>query len=298
MGGLPHLLFYGPPGTGKTSSILAIAKQIYGSGYRNMVLELNASDDRGIDVVREQIKNFASTTSVFGPGLAQRDGQGAAKYKLIILDEADSMTQTAQAALRRIIEKYTKNVRFCLICNYATRISPAIQSRCTKFRFRPLDVQLIRARLDYIIRAENVHIEPSAVDAILRISNGDMRRVLNVLQGCSLAHDHIDEDCVYSVTGQPRPADIKLMFDSLLNDEFSVCYSYISNLKSARGLALVDIVTCLFSLVSICQFPAQSTIYIINQLAELECRLANNASDQVQLSSLIGSFKIAVQLAV
>ncbi|CAG8609600.1 12556_t:CDS:2, partial [Acaulospora morrowiae] len=140
---VPHLLFYGPPGTGKTTTILAFARKLYGQNWRNMTMELNASDDRGIDVVREEIKTYASMGRIFSTG-----------FKLIILDEADSMTSSAQNALRRIIEKYTNNVRFCIICNYISKIIPAIQSRCTKFRFSPIGEEQVNSRLEYIIQSE------------------------------------------------------------------------------------------------------------------------------------------------
>ncbi|PVU93204.1 hypothetical protein BB561_003413 [Smittium simulii] len=299
LGGLPHLLFYGPPGTGKTSTILALAREIYGKSFRNMVLELNASDDRGIDVVREQIRNFASTSSVFGFGAAVSGdmSKGGNNYKMIILDEADSMTQAAQAALRRVIEKYTKNVRFCIICNYASKITPAIHSRCTKFRFKPLNQDQIRGRLNYIIKQESVSIDSDAVDAILDISKGDMRRVLNILQGCYLSHETIDFDSVYSVTGQPRPSDIKLIFQSLLNDEFSVCHDYISKVKFTYGIALADIITNLLTPILSCSLPPSCITYLVSQLAEIEYRLANSSSDEIQLSALVGTFKIAVEKA-
>lgn len=140
---MPHLLLYGPPGTGKTSTILSVAKKLNGKNYQAMTLELNASDDRKISVVRDRIKDFASTRSIFDTGL-----------KLVILDEADAMTNDAQAALRRIIENYSKTTRFCLICNHINKIIPAIQSRCTKFRFGPLKDNLLRARLESIAEQE------------------------------------------------------------------------------------------------------------------------------------------------
>eukprot|EP00033_Pygsuia_biforma_P004795 GCRY01005257.1.p1 GENE.GCRY01005257.1~~GCRY01005257.1.p1 ORF type:complete len:217 (+),score=23.75 GCRY01005257.1:254-904(+) len=168
---LPHLLFYGPPGTGKTTTILALARELYGKNMRTMTLELNASDDRGIDVVREQIKDFASTRMMFSSG-----------YKLVILDEADAMTKTAQAALRRVIEKYSKSTRFCLICNYSSKIIPAIQSRCTRFRFSPLDPSLVRDRVRQILKAEKVLYDESGLQAVVRLGRGDMRRALNILQ--------------------------------------------------------------------------------------------------------------------
>lgn len=181
---LPHLLLYGPPGTGKTSTILALARHIYGSeNMRQMVLELNASDDRGIDVVREQIKTFASTKQIFTSGGGGGRG-GIAGFKLIILDEADAMTNTAQMALRRIMEKFTVNTRFCIIANYSHKLSPALLSRCTRFRFSPLKERDIRSLVDKVIEQENVNIMAEAVDALVTLSRGDMRRALNVLQAC------------------------------------------------------------------------------------------------------------------
>jgi replication factor C subunit 3/5 len=181
---LPHLLLYGPPGTGKTSTIPALARRIYGAeNMRQMVLELNASDDRGIDVVREQIKTFASTKQIFTMGSSALR-TGIAGFKLIILDEADAMTNTAQMALRRIMEKYTANTRFCIIANYSHKLSPALLSRCTRFRFSPLKEQDIRVLVDKVIEEEGVKITPDAVDSLVRLSKGDMRRALNVLQAC------------------------------------------------------------------------------------------------------------------
>jgi replication factor C subunit 3/5 len=150
---------------------------------RQMVLELNASDDRGIDVVRDQIKTFASTKQIFtmGPTTAS---SSIAQYKLIILDEADAMTSTAQMALRRIMEKYTANTRFCIIANYTHKLSPALLSRCTRFRFSPLKEADIRVLVDKVIEEEEVNITPQATDALVKLSKGDMRRALNVLQAC------------------------------------------------------------------------------------------------------------------
>ena len=182
---LPHLLLYGPPGTGKTSTILALARRIYGvKNMRQMVLELNASDDRGIDVVREQIKTFASTKQIFSSAPKTGDAPSLATFKLIILDEADAMTAVAQMALRRIMEKYTANTRFCIIANYTHKLSPALLSRCTRFRFSPLKEPDIRQIVDLVIEKEEIKIEPDAIESLVRLSKGDMRRALNVLQAC------------------------------------------------------------------------------------------------------------------
>ncbi|KAI3371968.1 hypothetical protein L3Q82_006838 [Scortum barcoo] len=157
---LPHLLFYGPPGTGKTSTILACAKQLYkDKEFNSMVLELNASDDRGIDVVRGPVLSFASTRTIFKKG-----------FKLVILDEADAMTQDAQNALRRVIEKFTENTRFCLICNYLSKIIPALQSRCTRFRFGPLSPDQMIPRLEHVVQQER-HRLASGTDEKIQLSS-------------------------------------------------------------------------------------------------------------------------------
>jgi replication factor C subunit 3/5 len=192
---LPHLLFYGPPGTGKTSTILALARKIYGNeNMRRMVLELNASDDRGIDVVRDQIKTFASTKQIFMSKQSQVENATLATYKLIILDEADAMTNAAQMALRRIMEKYTANTRFCIIANYSHKLSPALLSRCTRFRFSPLKEVDIRLKVDQVLANEHIDITPEATESLVRLSKGDMRRSLNVLQACYASSESLSFD--------------------------------------------------------------------------------------------------------
>lgn len=181
-----------------------------------MVLELNASDDRGIDVVREQIKTFASTKQIFSLGGAS--ARAGAGFKLIVLDEADAMTSTAQMALRRIMEKYTVNTRFCIIANYAHKLSPALLSRCTRFRFSPLKEADIRVLVDKVVEEEHVKIGGEAVDALVKLSKGDMRRALNVLQAC-----HASSECHNVVfllqlltRGQVRRYDQRMLLRSLI----------------------------------------------------------------------------------
>ncbi|KAI8643190.1 P-loop containing nucleoside triphosphate hydrolase protein [Parasitella parasitica] len=279
---LPHLLFYGPPGTGKTTTILACARKLYGEKFKAMILELNASDDRGIDVVREQIKNFASTRNIYSSG-----------FKLIILDEADAMTNQAQSALRRVIEKYTKNVRFCIICNYVSKIIPAIQSRCTRFRFAPLETEQVDTRLQTIIDAESVNLTKDGKKALLRLSKGDMRRALNILQACHAAYDRIDEAAIYNCTGQPQPHDIERICKWMMAEEFTTAYSNIEKLKRESGLALQDIVGEVYNYARLIEFPAKSRIFILKNLADIEYRLGEGANEHIQLSALVGVFKLA-----
>ncbi|EPY51475.1 DNA replication factor C complex subunit Rfc3 [Schizosaccharomyces cryophilus OY26] len=283
---VPHMLFYGPPGTGKTSTILACARKVYGPQFRNQVMELNASDDRGIDAVREQIKNFASTRQIF-----------SSSFKMIILDEADAMTLAAQNALRRVIEKYTKNVRFCIICNYINKIAPAIQSRCTRFRFQPLPSLEIEKYVDHVINNERCNIDSEAKGALLKLSRGDMRKALNILQACHAAYEHIDESSIYNCVGHPHPSDIDYFIKSIMNEEFVTAYNAINSIKQQKGLALQDIITCIFEALDELQVPANTRIFILDQLASIEHRMSFGCSEKIQLSAMIASIKSGVDLA-
>lgn len=179
------MLFYGPPGTGKTSTVLALAKELYGPEmFRTRVLELNASDERGISIVREKVKDFARM-QLSNPPPHYKDRYPCPPYKIIILDEADSMTQDAQSALRRTMETYSKITRFCLICNYVTRIIDPLASRCSKFRFKPLDQDNAKKRLEDIAENENVKLEAGAVDTLIKCSEGDLRKAITFLQSAA-----------------------------------------------------------------------------------------------------------------
>lgn len=179
------MLFYGPPGTGKTSTILALAKELFGPEmFRTRVLELNASDERGISIVREKVKDFARM-QLSNPPPHYKDKYPCPPYKIIILDEADSMTQDAQSALRRTMETYSKITRFCLICNYVTRIIDPLASRCSKFRFKTLDQGNAEKRLEDIAVNEDVKLEPGAVETLIQCSEGDLRKAITFLQSAA-----------------------------------------------------------------------------------------------------------------
>ncbi|KAL7420486.1 Subunit of heteropentameric Replication factor C (RF-C) [Cryptotrichosporon argae] len=285
-GRLPHLLLYGPPGTGKTSTVLALARRLYGPAWRKHILELNASDDRGIDVVREQIKSFAATKVLFSKG-----------FKLIILDEADMMTQAAQGALRRVIEQHTKNVRFCILCNYVNKIIPAIQSRCTRFRFSPLPEKEVERKVNEVVDKEQCKLTPDGKAALLKLSRGDMRRALNVLQACHAAYDTIDEEAVYLCTGNPHPGDIQRVVESMMADEFGTAYSLITALKVDKGLALQDLIAGAYDFLETVELPVQSRVYLLDHLASTEHRLSLGGSEKMQLTALLGAFKIAIELS-
>lgn len=180
------MLFYGPPGTGKTSTILALAKELYGPElFRTRVLELNASDERGISIVREKVKNFAKLQISQPLSAEYRERYPCPPYKIIILDEADSMTQDAQSALRRTMETYSRITRFCLVCNYVTRIIDPLASRCSKFRFKSLDQGNARKRLEDIAELEGVRYEEGVMDALIKCSEGDLRKAITFLQSAA-----------------------------------------------------------------------------------------------------------------
>ncbi|KAI8138289.1 replication factor C subunit 2 [Fennellomyces sp. T-0311] len=181
---LPHLLFYGPPGTGKTSAILALARELYGpTAVSSRVLELNASDERGIQVVREKVKDFSRKT------LSKGDpGYPSPRFKIVILDEADAMTRDAQSALRRTMETYSKTTRFCIICNYVSRIIEPITSRCAKFRFLPLPLDNLTERINTICATENVKLADGTMDVLIKASNGDLRKAITFVQSAASFH--------------------------------------------------------------------------------------------------------------
>ena len=314
---LPHLLLYGPPGTGKTSTVLALARRIYGGkNMRQMVLELNASDDRGIDVVREQIKTFSSTKQIFAGSFDKsKQDDGIANFKLIILDEADAMTSTAQMALRRIMEKYTANTRFCIIANYTHKLSPALLSRCTRFRFSPLKERDIRVLVDKVIAEERVNIAPDATDALVTLSKGDMRRALNVLQAChasstplhvpgqpvpdekDVQRDLITTETIYTCIAAPHPGDISLITQTLLTtSDVTSCLSTINTLKRTKGLALADILTAMADQLAEVDAPTQTRVAWLEGLADIEYRLSGGGSEQVQTGGLVGVVRQGVGL--
>ena len=300
--GLPHLLFYGPPGTGKTSVIMSMAKQLYGKYYHLMVMELNASDDRGIEVVRNKIKQFVGSKNVFyGENSADRENI----HKLVILDETDAMTSDAQAILRKIVENYTHSTRFCLICNYIKKIDPALQSRCTKFRFSPLKNDLILEKTKEIIKKENIIVTDCGLQAILKIAKGDMRKVLNNLQSTSMAYDTVNEKNVNNCSSYPREKQINKILSLLLDKEFEIVYTKIYKMKIEYGLSLSDIINEIHDYLInkilnegdykiVQNLTTKQVIYILDKLRDIEYNQSVNTVDDIQLSAIISIFKLAL----
>ncbi|XP_026193241.1 replication factor C subunit 5 [Cyclospora cayetanensis] len=265
-GQLPHLLFHGPPGTGKTSTILAVARQLYGTQQASHVLELNASDDRGIGSVRELVKTFAETTSA---SFSMSGPSRLPKLKLIILDEADQMTSAAQNALRRIMETYARNVRFCLICNLVNKITPAIQSRCT-----------------------SMTVTEDGYEALIQIASGDMRRLLNCMQAASMAHpgEPLDGELIHRVLGLPQPSEVKALMQILLERDLKTCSAEFHGLVTRRGYSIRDWTEALHNELRAMKLPVPVAITLVTRLADIEERLALGSGEFVQLHAIIAAF--------
>ncbi|XP_030374014.1 replication factor C subunit 4 [Scaptodrosophila lebanonensis] len=282
---LPNMLLYGPPGTGKTSTILAAARQIFGDMYCDRILELNASDERGINVVRTKIKNFAQLTA----SGVRPDGRPCPPFKIIVLDEADSMTHAAQAALRRTMEKESRSTRFCLVCNYVSRIIVPITSRCTKFRFKPLGEEKIIARLQHICELEGVKIEPDAYKSIVQISGGDMRRAITTLQSCYRLKGA--EHCVSSADLLEMSGIIP---ESYLHDYLEVCrsgkYEKLEEFVAEIGYSAYSVGQMMEQLVEFIvraeTLTDKEKAIICDKLGECAFRLQDGGSEYLQIMDL------------
>lgn len=277
---MPHLLFYGPPGTGKTTTILAVARHFYGLQAGQMTLELNASDERGIDVVRSEIQAFASSQRFFTVG-----------YKLVILDECDNMTKDAQFALRRIIEKYTRHTRFCLIANYASKIIPALQSRCMKFRFAPFSDRSTTKALSAVLQAENVSITESALSLVVESACGDMRRACNFLQSCALSSSgNITDEVVFAVSGLLRQSELDTTLLSCLNGSLRVAVNALASASTNRDANLATIISSLSRAIFAVHLPSTIRSQVLKVLADTEMSLTCGCSEKMQARSLAAAF--------
>lgn len=283
-GNIPHLLFYGPPGTGKTSTILAICKQLYPPELiRERVLELNASDERGIAIVREKIKGFAQFTASGGSNVP---GYPCPKWKIIILDEADSMTADAQTALRRTMELYSSVTRFCLICNYVSKIISPLASRCAKFRFKPLDGTTMQSRLEYVCKAENINSEHTAdvVQWIMKVSGGDLRKAITYLQSTHTFYgDELAPKHIVRIAGIVPDEWVERFFDAVKSNSFPTLETTVSELLM-QGFSAAQLLDQAFD--NIMADKTLSDAYksiILLKLSEIDRRLKDGCDEYIQL---------------
>ncbi|WP_256288672.1 replication factor C small subunit [Halobellus inordinatus] len=274
---LPHLLFAGPAGIGKTTSATAIARAIYGDDWRNNFLELNASDERGIDVVRDRIKNFA------------RSSFGGYDYRIIFLDEADSLTDDAQSALRRTMEQFSDNTRFILSCNYSSKIIDPIQSRCAVFRFSPLSDDAIRQQVEDIAETEGIEVTEDGLDALVYAAGGDMRRAINSLQAAATTGEVVDEEAVYLITSTARPEDIEEMVQAAIDGDFATARGRLATLLVDTGMAGGDIIDQLHRSAWDFDLDERTTIRLMERIGEADYRITAGANERVQLEALLAS---------
>lgn len=273
---LPHLLFAGPPGNGKTTAALCVAKELFGEGWKQNFLELNASDERGIDTIRTRVKDYARTKPV-----------GGVPYKLIYLDESDALTSQAQHALRRTMEMYSKTCRFILACNYSSKIIEPIQSRCAVFRFRRLAKEDVASVLRKIAENENLDLKEDGVEAIIYVSEGDMRRAINVLQSASALRGEIGEDVVYQVSATASPGEVRDMMNLALEGEFKESRKKLNDLLINQGLAGDDVLQQIHKEIFDLDIPEPMKIKLIDKVGEYDFRLVEGASERIQLEAAL-----------
>ncbi|MCW3986362.1 MAG: replication factor C small subunit [Candidatus Bathyarchaeota archaeon] len=273
---VPHCIFAGPPGTGKTTAALCLARELYGDTYRENLMELNASDERGINVVRETVKTFARVRSL-----------GEIPFKILILDEADNMTGDAQQALRRTMERYTGTCRFILIANYSGKIIEPIQSRCAPFRFSYLPREEQDIYLKHIAQNENAELLEDGLDAIYDICRGDLRKAVNSLQAAASLGKPVSSETVYSVVGRANPADVHAMIKIAMDGNFVEARKRLREMIMKYGVAGGDVIKQIHIELFRLDVPESWKVKLADVVGEVDFRLTEGADEEVQLSALL-----------
>ncbi|MBD3262851.1 replication factor C small subunit [Candidatus Woesearchaeota archaeon] len=277
----PHLLFAGPAGTGKTTAALAISREIYGEDWSDNILELNASDERGINVVRNKIKDFARTKALED-----------VPFKVIYLDESDALTKEAQHALRRIMEDYTHTVRFILSCNYSSKIISPIQSRCAVFRFKPLPKESVVEILNKIIKNEDLVAEQEALELIYEVSEGDMRKAENLLQACASVTKNVNIKAVTEVVGFAEPQEIEKIIKLSIAGRFTDAKKKLTEVMVGYGLSGLDVVKQIQKQIWKLNIDDSIKIKLIRACGEYEFRLVEGSNEFIQLAAMLAEFSL------
>jgi replication factor C small subunit len=279
---IPHMLFAGPAGTGKSTLALIVVKDLFGVNWRDNYLELNASDERGIDVVRQKVKDFARTKAI-----------GNIPFKIIFLDEADALTKEAQQALRRTMENFTSTCRFVMSCNYSSKIIDPIQSRCVIFRFKLLEKKDIEKRVKYIAEKEGLEITAETIETLYEVSEGDFRRVINLLQAASSITPSITPDLVSTLISAAKPAEIKIVLEYALSGDFLKAKEKLLEVMLKDSVAGTDIIKSLQKEIWNLQIDDELKVRLTEKTGEVEFRMVEGSDEFIQLESLLASFVLA-----
>ncbi len=276
---LPHLLFSGSPGVGKTAAALCVARELFGEAWTNNFTELNASDERGIDVVRHKIKNFARTAPL-----------GEAEFKIIFLDEADALTSDATVGSRRTMEKYTSSCRFILSCNYSSKIIEPIQSRCAVYRFKPISSAAVEERVKYIAKEEGVTLTDDGLEAIRYVAAGDMRRAINALQAAAMLDKKVNMDAIYKTTATAKPEEVVDLIKLALAGDFMKAKAKLDYLLIEQGLSGEDIIGQIYRAMLDMTIPDRLKVDLVDRIGEVDFRMAEGANERIQLEGPIAHF--------
>ena len=279
---IPHLMFAGPAGTGKSTLALITVKDLFGETWRDNYLELNASDERGINVVREKVKNFARTKSL-----------GNVPFKVIFLDEADALTPEAQQALRRTMENYSTTCRFILSCNYSSKIIDPIQSRCAIFRFKLLEKKDVEDVLKKIAIEEKLTISPEAMEIIYEGSEGDCRRAINIIQSTSSISPTITSELVSTIISNAKPKDIKVVLDYALSGDFQKAREKLLDVMLKESISGQDVIKAIQKEIWNLPIEPEIKVKITEKTGEIEFRITEGSDPFIQLESLLASFVLA-----
>lgn len=278
-GNMPHLLFSGPAGVGKTTLAFVIVKQLFKEEWRENFLELNASDERGIDIIRQKVKDFARTKSI-----------GNVPFKIIYLDESDALTKEAQQALRRTMENYTQTTRFILSCNYSSKILDPIQSRCAVFKFKPIPKEQILEIIEKIAKQEQLNITDDAKEALYQVSGGDCRKLENILQSTASLSKEIDQESIYSVASFAEPKDIRRILELCTKQNFQEARKLLLETMIKQGLSGIDVIKQIQKEAWNTNISDKSKLDMIKECGEAEFRMIEGSDEYIQLEALLAKF--------